>query len=179
MTHAAIIAALYVVLTLIARAFGLDSGAVQFRLSEALTILPFFTAAAIPGLFVGCFLANILCGCFFWDVVFGSLATLLGAVLTWLLHRYARSLIEKRASLPDSMFSRLLRQHKWLAPVPPILCNMLIIPFVLRYVYGLEESLYFFAGTVGLGEVVTCGILGMALLHALLPKKEIFQLEDK
>ena len=76
--HAAVIAALYVVLTLIANALGLANHAIQIRISEALTILPLFTPAAIPGLFIGCILANFLTGCLIWDIVFGSLATLLG-----------------------------------------------------------------------------------------------------
>ena len=82
-----VIAALYVVLTLIANAFGLASGAIQVRISEALTILPVFTTSAIPGLTVGCVLANLITGCAPWDVVFGSLATFLGAVGTWLLRK--------------------------------------------------------------------------------------------
>ena len=86
-TMAGIIAAIYVVLTFVAQAFGLASGAIQFRLSEVLTILPMFTAAAIPGLTVGCVLANILTGCAIWDVVFGSFATLLGAIGTHLLRK--------------------------------------------------------------------------------------------
>ena len=75
-----VIAALYVVLTVIANALGLASGAIQVRFSEALTILPVFTPAAIPGLTVGCVLANLITGCAPWDVVFGSLATLIGAL---------------------------------------------------------------------------------------------------
>jgi len=151
LTQGAIIAALYVVLTYVSEMLGLASGVIQFRLSEALTVLPFFTAAAIPGLAIGCFLANLLTGCLPWDIVFGSLATLLGAVGT-----------------------RLLRKNKWLAPVPPIVFNVLIIPFVLRFVYGVEGSLFFFAATVGLGQIVTCGLLGMLLLHALLPNRKLF-----
>ena len=83
----AIIAALYVVLTYLASAMGLSSGVIQVRFSEALTILPIFTPAAIHGLFVGCLLSNLLTGCALWDVVFGSLATLLGAIFTYLLRR--------------------------------------------------------------------------------------------
>ena len=79
-TQGAMIAALYVVLTLFANALGLSSYAIQVRFSEALTILPFFTAAAIPGLYVGCILANLLAGGLILDVIFGSLATLLGAL---------------------------------------------------------------------------------------------------
>ena len=81
-THAAIIAALYVLLTLIANALGLANFAIQVRFSEALTILPLFTSAAIPGLYVGCLLSNILTGCIAWDILFGPIATLLGALGT-------------------------------------------------------------------------------------------------
>lgn len=144
-THAAIIAALYVVLTYFASMLGLSNGAIQIRFSEALTILPFFTPAAIPGLFIGCILANILSGAIVWDVVFGSLATLIGAVFTYLLRK----------------------KTKWLAPVPPILANTIIIPFVLVYAYGVPDGLPYLALTVGIGEVISCGVLGMVLLKCL------------
>ncbi len=145
LTQAAVIAALYVVLTYLASLLGLSSGTIQIRFSEALTILPFFTPAAIPGLFVGCVLANLLTGAVLWDIVFGSLATLLGAVFTYLLrHRI-----------------------KWLAPVPPILANTLIVPFVLTYAYGVPDGIPFLMLTVGAGEVLSCGVLGLALLCCL------------
>ncbi|MBO6016307.1 MAG: QueT transporter family protein [Lachnospiraceae bacterium] len=143
-TQAALIAALYVVLTYVANLFGLASGAIQVRISEALTILPYFTPAAIPGLFVGCILSNTLTGCALWDIVFGSIATLLGALGTY-----------------------ALRKWKWLTPIPPILANTLIVPFVLAYVYGVEDSIPFLMLTVGIGEVISCYILGMILLFAL------------
>lgn len=148
-TQGAMIAALYVALTFLANLLGLASGAVQIRLSEALTVLPFFTPAAVPGLFVGCLLANILTGCALWDIVFGSLATLLGAVLTY-----------------------LLRKKKWLTPLPPILSNTLIVPFVLIYAYGAEDALPWLMLTVGAGELISCGVLGMVLLLALDRYKE-------
>ena len=90
LTQAAMIAALYVVLTLAINAFGLASGAIQIRVSEALTILPYFTPAAIPGLFIGCLLSNTITGCALFDIIFGSIATLLGAVGTYLLSLQAR-----------------------------------------------------------------------------------------
>ena len=114
LTQAAVIAAIYVVLTIFISAFNLASGAIQVRISAALTILPFFTPAAIPGLAIGCLLSNLLTGAAVYDVVFGSLATLLGAVGTY-----------------------LLRKHKFLCTLPPVIANMVIIPFVLRYGYGL------------------------------------------
>ncbi len=152
----AMIAALYVVLTLVANAFGLANAAIQVRISEALTVLPFFTPAAIPGLFVGCILSNILTGCLPLDTVFGSLATLLGAFGTYII-------------------SRKLRHNKtaqWLAPVPSIIANMLIVPFVLAYVYRFEGSIPYFMLTVGIGEVISCGFLGLVLLYALNNRKD-------
>lgn len=145
LVHAAVIAALYVVLTFLANALGLSSGVIQVRFSEALTILPFFTPAAIPGLFAGCILANLLTGCMPLDVLFGSLATLLGALGTWFL--------------PKS--------SKLLAPLPPIIANTLIVPFVLAYVYQFEGSIPYFMLTVGIGEVISCGVLGLILLNVL------------
>lgn len=143
MTQAAMIAALYVVLTFLANTFGLANYAVQVRFSEALTILPCFTAAGIPGLFIGCLIANILTGCALPDILFGSLATLIGALGT-----------------------RKLRTYKWLAPLPPILANAIIVPFVLKYAYGIEP-LWFSFVTVTLGEIISCGVLGLLLLSAL------------
>ena len=143
-TQAAVIAALYVVLTLFINAFDLASGAIQVRISEALTILPYFTPAAVPGLFIGCLLSNLMTGAAIWDIIFGSLATLIGAIGTY-----------------------LLRKWKWCAPLPPILSNTIIIPFVLTYAYGIPGGIPFFMLTVGAGEVLSCGVLGMILLFAL------------
>ena len=145
-TMAGVIAAAYVVLTFIAQTVGLASGAIQFRLSEVLTILPMFTTAAIPGLAVGCVLANILTGCALWDVVFGSIATLLGALGTHLLKK---------------------TENPYLGCLPPIISNMLIVPAVLMKVYGAPESYWYLMLTVGIGEVVCCGVLGLVLLFAL------------
>ena len=142
--QAAIIAAIYIVLTFIANAFGLANYAIQVRFSEALTVLPFFTPAAIPGLFVGCLLSNILTGCALPDIIFGSLATLIGAVGTYFLRK----------------------KSKFLAPVPPILANAIIIPPLLKYAYGIEP-LYFSFITVTIGEIISCGILGIILIKAL------------
>ena len=158
-THGAAIAAIYVVLTLVANAFGLANAAIQIRISEALTVLPYFTPVAIPGLFVGCILSNILTGCLPLDTVFGSLATLLGALGTYFI-------------------SRKLKHNKtaqWLAPVPPIVANTLIVPFVLAYVYKFDGSILYFMLTVGIGELISCGFLGLVLLYALNERRnEIF-----
>ncbi|MBE5790162.1 MAG: QueT transporter family protein [Clostridiales bacterium] len=134
------IAALYVVLTYLANMVGLASGAVQVRLSEALTILPCLTVAAVPGLTVGCVLANLLTGCALWDVVFGSLATLLGAIGT-----------------------RLMRKTPNLAWIPPVVSNTIIVPLVLQKVYGVPDVLWFLALTVGAGELISCGLLGLLI----------------
>lgn len=142
--QAAMIAAVYVVLTYFISAFHLASGAVQVRISEALTILPVFTPAAIPGLFIGCLFSNLLTGCHIIDVICGSLATLLGAIGTY-----------------------FLRKHQWLVPVPPIFANTLIVPFVLSYVYSVEQAIPFLMLTVGIGEVISCYMFGMILLQAL------------
>ena len=152
-TQAAAIAALYVVLTLLANSLGLASNAIQVRFSEALTILPFFTPAAIPGLFIGCILSNIICGGILVDIIFGSIATLLGALGTYAI----------RKKYPD-----------WCACIPPILANTIIIPFVLAYGYGMEDGIPYLMLTVGAGEVISCGILGTALLKALKGYKKIF-----
>lgn len=144
LTVAATISALYVILTGIAKLFGLDSGVIQVRFSEALCILPCFTPAAVPGLFIGCLLSNILSGGIIWDVIFGSLATLLGAIGT-----------------------RIFRKNRFLAVLPPILANTLIIPFVLSYAYGIPGSIPYFMLTVGIGEVISCGILGLCLYSSV------------
>lgn len=149
-TKAAVIAALYVIFTFISSLFGLSGGVIQLRLSEMLTILPAFTPCAIPGLFIGCLLSNLLTGCAPWDVLFGSLATLLGAVGTYLL---------KQTLLPAS--SSAFR--KWLLTLPPIIANTVTVPFVLAYVYGAEGTIPFFMLTVGIGELLSCGILGMLI----------------
>lgn len=149
-TQAAAIAAIYVVLTLIANALGLANYAIQVRFSEALTILPFFTSAAIPGLFVGCIVSNILTGCMPLDTVFGSLATLIGALLSYYI---AQKMNHSKKS-------------KILVSIPPIAANTIIVPFVLAYVYKFEGSIPYFMLTVGIGEIISCGILGQLLLNA-------------
>jgi uncharacterized membrane protein len=150
LVYSAAIAAIYVVLTLLVQPFAF--GAIQFRISEALTILPFFTPAAIPGLFVGCLLANILGGAVIWDIIFGSLATLIGAIGSY-----------------------LVRKNRRLVCLPPILANTLIIPWVLRYAYGEASLIPFLMLTVGIGEVLAIGVLGNLLLAILMPyRKTLF-----
>ena len=151
LTQAAMIAAIYVVLTFVANAFGLANYAVQVRFSEALTILPIFTPAGIPGLFIGCLISNILTGCAIPDIIFGSLATLIGAFGT-----------------------RALKSTRFLAVLPPIAANAIIVPLILKYAYGLEP-LWFSFLTVTAGEIISCGVLGLLLAFALNKyRKQIF-----
>ena len=144
LVNGGMIAALYVVLTVLAAQFNLANGAIQVRFSEALTILPVFTVAAVPGLTVGCVLANLLTGCAAWDVVFGSLATLIGATGT-----------------------RLLKDKPLLAWIPPVLSNMAIIPIILIKVYAVPDAWWFLVLTIGAGEVISCGVLGLLLYRAM------------
>lgn len=156
LTQAAMIAAIYVVLTYFISAFGLASGAIQVRISEALTILPVFTPAAIPGLFVGCLLSNFLTGCMALDVIFGSIATLIGAVGTY-----------------------LLRKTKFAFTLPPVISNAIIVPIVLKNVYGLQDAAWYLVLTVGAGEVISVCILGMILKKVLWKYRNvIFKEED-
>ncbi len=155
--YSAMIAAAYVVLTIIVASFNLASGAIQVRVSEALTILPAFTNTAVPGLFIGCLISNIVTGCAPFDVIFGSIATLLGALGTYALRK----------------------RHRILASVPPIVSNTIIVPFVLRYVYNMPGGIPYFMLTVGIGEVISCGIIGQAFYHVLYPfRHKLFDLSN-
>lgn len=142
LTEAAVIAAIYTVLVLAFQP--ISFGPIQFRIAEAFTVLPFFTPAAIPGVTIGCFLSAVLTGADVLDMIFGSLATLIAALLSY-----------------------KLRKYKLLVPIPPIVANALIIPWVLRYAYQIPDSIPFMMLTVGIGEVFAVGVLGMILLFAL------------
>ena len=169
LAQAAMIAAVYVVLTV---AFApISYGEIQVRISEALTILPVFTPAAVPGLFVGCLLANIIGGAVLPDIIFGSLATLIGAVGTYLLFG------PKDGTAPGSA-PHMNGFRKYLAPLPPIVANTVIVPFVLRYAYGIALPIPFMMLTVGVGEVISCGILGLLLFFILNPRRELFLLDQ-
>ncbi len=146
--YGAVIAAIYVALTMAFQP--ISFGPIQFRISEALCILPVFTAAAVPGVSVGCFLANLLCGAAPMDIVFGTIATLIGAVGT-----------------------RMLKDKGWIACVPPIVSNALIIPWVLRFAYGAEDLIPFMIVTVAIGEVLAVGVLGSLLRTVLEPRKSL------
>lgn len=147
-SRGALIAALYVVLTMIASVLGLSSGAIQFRISEALCILPLFLPEAIPGLAIGCLVSNLLSVCPVWDVIFGSIATLIGAVGARMLRKLPGKLI-------------------WVSTLPTILANALIIPLVLIFAYGIDEAYMYLVATVGLGEIVCAGVLGTALYFVI------------
>ena len=138
----ALIAAIYVVLTLLLRP--ISYGPIQFRVSEALCVLPYFTPAAIPGVFIGCLISNLLGGAVLMDIVFGSLATLIGAIGSW-----------------------LLRRNRWLVSLPPILSNTLIIPWVLKFAYGSEDLVWYMMITIGIGEILAIGVLGQLLISVL------------
>ena len=146
-SQSALIASLYIVLTYLTAALGLASGAIQCRFSEAMCVLPAFTPAAIPGLFIGCLLSNLLTGSVIFDIIFGSLATLIGAVGTYYLSKF--------------------KTHEILYPIPAIAANTIIIPFVLKFAYGMQGSVWYFVATVGAGEIISCGILGMLLYYCI------------
>jgi uncharacterized membrane protein len=147
MTVAAIVGALYAALTLLSSVFGIAYGPVQFRFSEALCVLPFLTPAAVPGLFLGCLVSNLLSPYGALDIVFGSLATLLAAIWTGRVRR------------------------KWLAPLPPVVCNAIIIGAVVTVQQVPMELFWgtfaYNALTIGLGEALACYVLGGLLLKVL------------
>ncbi len=142
LVHGALIAAIYVVLTIAFRP--ISFGPIQFRISEALCVLPFFTAAAIPGVTIGCLISNVIGGAVIMDVVFGTLATLIGAI-----------------------GSQLLRRNRYLVSIPPIISNTLIIPWVLKFAYGSEDLVWYMMITIGIGEILAIGVLGQLLISVL------------
>ena len=150
LTLAALIAAVYAALTMLLPAYG----EIQLRVSEAMTVLPFLFPAAAPGLVVGCFIANLFSP-YPLDVVFGTLATLLACVLT--------------RRMPS----------RWLAPVPPVLCNALIVGAEIAwYTAGFGPGFWTAYAlnivTVGLAELIACAVLGELLLTAL-PKVPVLR----
>lgn len=129
----------------------------QFRLSEALCVLPIFFPEAIAGMFIGCIIANYISGCVIWDIIFGSLATLLGAI-------FARAL----AKLP--------RKLMFITTLPTVFANALIVPFVIMYAYGSPESYWFLFVTVAAGELVTATGVGTLLYYQLEKRKFLYGL---
>ena len=145
---AGIIAAVYTVMSMFASVFGIAYGPIQCRFSEALTVLPFFLPEAIPGLFIGCLVTNLMSTVGPLDIVFGSLSTLIAAIWT--------------RKMPN----------KWLAPLPPVVCNAVIVGAEIAYFATLDGAAFWpayalNAFTVGLGEAIACYVLGTLLLRAL------------
>ena len=149
MTESALIAAVYVALVLLFKP--ISFGAIQFRIAEALCVLPFFSLSAVPGLALGCLLGNFFSGAAMPDVSVGTFATRLAAILSY----------------------KLRTVSKWLVCLPPILANAVIVPFVLQYAYGVTDGYFFLFATVGIGEILAVGVLGNVLLLALEGKKEL------
>lgn len=139
LVQAGMIGAIYVALTVLFAPY--SYGPIQVRVSESLTVLPMFTPAAIPGLFVGCIIANIVGGNGLVDIVFGSMATLLAAYLTYKMPK------------------------KWLAPLPPVVVNGIVVGFILNYLYG--APLIITMGWVTLGQLIACYGLGYPLILSL------------
>ena len=168
-TKTALIAALYFALSMLSNAVGLCSGVIQCRISEALTILPAFLAEAIPGLAIGCLLTNIITSATIWDIIFGTGATLIGAVGTYLIGR----LVRKKALSPSvntksgSGILRIVILTAMFA-LPPIVANAIIIPPVLKFALGVPDAFWFIFVTVTAGEIIACGIFGGILMAALL-----------
>ena len=143
-----IIAAIYTVMSLLSSVFGIAYGPIQCRFSEALTVLPFLFPEAIPGLFIGCVVTNLMSTVGPLDLIFGSLATLLAALWT--------------RRMPN----------KWLAPLPPVICNAVIVGAMIAwYEVGFTGAFWgmfaFNAVTVGLGEAIACYVLGLLLLQVV------------
>ncbi len=144
LARGAIIAAVYALLTIFLAP--ISSGLIQCRVAEAMCVLPYFTVAAVPGLFIGCVLANLLTGAPVYDVVFGSLATLLAAFVTYLMRK---------------------RAPKWLAPLPSVVINALVVGALLVYVYEVGVGFWAAAGYVAVGQAVACFALGLPLMKLL------------
>jgi len=149
--QAAIIAAIYATLTIVLMPF--SYGIMQVRVSEALTILPFFTPAAIPGLFIGCIVSNMVGPYGLLDMVLGSAATLLAAVCSY-----------------------YLRSKPLLVPLPPVIANGIIIGSMLYYAYGVPMPLIACILWVAAGELIACYFIGYPLLKILKKYKKIFEL---
>ncbi len=144
LAQGAIIAAIYALLTIFLAP--ISSGLVQCRVAEAMSVLPYFTFSAVPGLFIGCLLANLLTGTPIYDVLFGSLATLIAAYLTYALRN---------------------RVPKYLAPMPSVVVNALVVGWLLTSVYQVGVSFWAAAGYVAIGQAIACFALGLPLMTLL------------
>lgn len=153
LTRGAMVAAMYVALTYFSALFGLSSGVIQFRISEALCILPIFFPEAVLGLTIGCIISNLITGALVWDIIFGSLATFIGALGARLLRK-----------LPEKLI--------FITTLPTLFANALIVPLVLMYAYGAEGAYIYFFLTVGLGELV-CAVVGGTILYYGLRKLKL------
>ena len=148
LTRGAAVAALYTALTLVSAVFGLSSGAIQLRLSESLCLLPLIMPEAVVGIYIGCVISNLITGCAVWDIIFGSLATLIGA--------YLGRLIYTRFSV-----------NPIIATLPTVIANAVIVPFVLMFAYGAEGTYLYFFLTVGIGELLSATLIGSMLYPKL------------
>lgn len=150
--QAAIIAGIYAVLTIALSP--ISYGPMQVRISEALTVLPFFTPAAVPGLFVGCLVSNIISPYGVVDMICGSAASLIAASCSY-----------------------ALRKHPILVPLPPVLANGIIVGGMLYFAYGVNMSIWVCMGWVALGQLLSCYVLGYPLLKYFEKRKTIFRLD--
>ncbi|WP_339061167.1 QueT transporter family protein [Tepidibacillus marianensis] len=150
-TFIAAIVAIYAVLTIAVAP--LSYGMIQFRVSEALTILPFFTPLAIPGLFIGVLIANFFSSLGMVDVIVGSAATLIAAIWTYRI------------------------KNKWLVPIPAILVNGIIIGAEIGILEGKPSLIPIAMLWVGIGELGVTYLLGMPLLLALEKRKHLFKID--
>ncbi len=149
-TQAAVIAALYVALTYVSNILGLAYNAVQFRLSEVLTVLPVFTPAAIPGLLIGCIIANIQSPFGIVDIICGSFATLSAAVVSYMLRKVS------------------FRGIPVLSTVPPVLFNAVIIGLEIMFLENGEPTLFFVsAAQITAGQTVMCIVAGIPFIQAI------------
>ncbi len=152
LSQAGMIAAIYTVLTCLVGAFNLAGGAIQLRISEAMCVLPAFLPAAVPGLALGCLISNFLLSALWQDILFGSLATLIGAIGARLL----------------------CRASPYLIPLPTVIANVLIIPPLLSWVYHAEQALPWLFVSIGIGEFLSAWALGIALYFGLSKRAGIF-----
>ncbi|PKM40366.1 MAG: hypothetical protein CVV04_03960 [Firmicutes bacterium HGW-Firmicutes-9] len=144
LAQGAIIAAVYALLTIFLAP--ISSGLIQCRVSEAMSVLPYFTFSAVPGLFIGCLIANLLLGASIYDVLFGSLATLIAAYITYAMRKHVT---------------------KYLAPLPSVIVNALVVGWLLTYVYQVGVSFWVAAGYVAVGQAIACFALGIPLMKLL------------
>ena len=161
--QAALIAAVYTAISLLF--LPISFGPVQCRISEMLTVLPAFTSAAVPGVTIGCLITNILGGAIVPDIVFGTLATLIGAVFTRILTRKLFAGLIR--SLNNESGPKVNLYFRLLAVLPPIISNTVIVPLVLKFAYCYDDALYFMFFTVFIGELIGIGLLGNILISVI------------